>query len=137
MMSCKRIADPLQFIQRGFQRPLLDPAFAHDITQQGDANVTHLRQRVGTRFPPAKLPDHVRAVQQHHAPAQQPAPGKRGVMPECTFSATNSYEDAKEVLKSMPVSIVLLDGDMDYSKFVEELELEWPMVPIVIMFYGT
>ncbi|MCM7082306.1 hypothetical protein [Enterobacter roggenkampii] len=30
------------------------------------------------------------------------------VMPECTFSATNSYEDAKEVLKSMPVSIVLL-----------------------------
>ena len=56
------------------------------------------------------------------------------VMPECTFSATNSYEDAKEVLKSMPVSIVLLDGDMDYSKFVEELELEWPMVPIVIMF---
>ena len=52
------------------------------------------------------------------------------VMPECTFSATNSYEDAKEVLKSMPVSIVLLDGDMDYSKFVEELELEWPMVQI-------
>ena len=50
------------------------------------------------------------------------------VMPECTFSATNSYEDAKEVLKSMPVSIVLLDGD------IEELELEWPMVPIVIMF---
>lgn len=77
MMSCKRIADPLQFIQRGFQRPLLDPAFAHDIAQQGDANVTHLRQRVGTRFPLAKLPDHVRAVQQHHAPAQQPAPGER------------------------------------------------------------
>ena len=50
------------------------------------------------------------------------------VMPECTFSATNSYEDAKEVLKSMPVSSVLLDGE------IEELELEWPMVPIVIMF---
>lgn len=56
------------------------------------------------------------------------------VMPECTFSATNSYEDAKEVLKSTPVSIVLLDGDMDYSMFIEELELEWPMVPVVIMF---
>lgn len=48
-MSCKRIADPLQFIQRGFQRPLLDPAFAHDIAQQGDANVTHLRQRASER----------------------------------------------------------------------------------------
>ncbi|WP_235403970.1 MULTISPECIES: helix-turn-helix transcriptional regulator [Enterobacter] len=56
------------------------------------------------------------------------------VIPECTFSATNSYEDAKEVLKSTPVSIVLLDGDMDYSMFIEELELEWPMVPVVIMF---
>ncbi|MGX5110999.1 LuxR C-terminal-related transcriptional regulator [Enterobacter cloacae] len=59
------------------------------------------------------------------------------VMPECTFSATNSYEDAKEVLKSTPVSIVLLDGDMDYSGFSDELELEWPTVPIVIMFRKT
>lgn len=59
------------------------------------------------------------------------------VMPECTFSATNSYEDAKEVLKSTPVSIVLLDGDMDYSGFSDELELEWPTVPVVIMFRKT
>ena len=77
MMLCQRIADPLQFIQRGFQRPLLDTALAHYIAQQGDANITNLRQRIGTRFPLAKLPDHVRAVQQHHAPAQQPAPGQR------------------------------------------------------------
>ena len=70
MMLCQRIADPLQLIQRGFQRPLLDTALAHHIAQQGDANIPNLRQRIGTRFPRAKLPDHVRAVQQHHAPAR-------------------------------------------------------------------
>lgn len=56
------------------------------------------------------------------------------VMPECTFSATHSYEDAKEVLKSTPVSIVLLDGDMDYSGFIDELDDEWPTIPVVMMF---
>lgn len=56
------------------------------------------------------------------------------VMPECTFSATHSYEDAKQVLKSTPVSIVLLDGDMDYSGFIDELDVEWPTVPVVMMF---
>ncbi|EOZ9387029.1 response regulator transcription factor [Enterobacter bugandensis] len=56
------------------------------------------------------------------------------VMPECTFSATHSYEDAKEVLKSTPVSIVLLDGDMDYSGFIDELDVEWPTIPVVMMF---
>ena len=56
------------------------------------------------------------------------------VMPECSFSATHSYEDAKEVLKSTPVSIVLLDGDMDYFRFIGELDAEWPTVPVVMMF---
>lgn len=56
------------------------------------------------------------------------------VMPECSFSATHSYQDAKEILKSMPVSIVLLDGDMDYSGFIDELDAEWPTVPVVMMF---
>ena len=56
------------------------------------------------------------------------------VMPECTFSATHSYEDAKQVLKSMSVSIVLLDGEMDYSDFIGELEVECPTIPVMIMF---
>lgn len=56
------------------------------------------------------------------------------VMPECSFSATHSYQDAKEILKSTPVSIVLLDGDMDYSGFIDELDAEWPTVPVVMMF---
>jgi hypothetical protein len=43
------------------------------------------------------------------------------VMPECTVFATNSFEDAQVILASTPVNIILLDGEMKCSDFIQSL----------------
>jgi DNA-binding NarL/FixJ family response regulator len=55
------------------------------------------------------------------------------VMPECTVFATNSFEDAQVILASTPVNIILLDGEMKCSDFIQSLTSNWPTLPIVVM----
>ena len=68
MMVVQDVADPQQLLQGGGQRALLHAALAHHIAQQIDAQVAHLGEGIGAGFPFPKLPDDVRAVEQHHPP---------------------------------------------------------------------
>lgn len=59
------------------------------------------------------------------------------VMPECTVFAANNFEDAHAILTSMPVSIILLDGEMNCRDFITNLMTNWPELPIVVMLRKT
>jgi DNA-binding NarL/FixJ family response regulator len=59
------------------------------------------------------------------------------VMPECTVFATNSFEDAQVILASTPINIILLDGEMKCSDFIQSLTSNWPTLPIVVMLRKT
>ena len=59
------------------------------------------------------------------------------VMPECTVFATNSIEDAQSILSSRQISIVLLDGEIKCSDFINILTSERPALPIVVMLRKT
>lgn len=76
-MMPEGIANALKLCKRRAEWTLLDAAFTHDIAQKGETHVPDLRQGIGAGFPCPQLPHHVRTVQQHHAPAQQPAARKR------------------------------------------------------------
>lgn len=55
------------------------------------------------------------------------------VMPECTVIATNSLDDVKMILSSTPVTVVMIDGEMDCSQWINELTINMPELPIVVM----
>ena len=59
------------------------------------------------------------------------------VMPECTVFAANNFEDAHAILTSMPVSIILLDGEMKCRDFITNLMTNWPELPNVVMIRKT
>lgn len=58
-------------------------------------------------------------------------------MPECTVFAASNFEDAHAILTSMPVSIILLDGEMKCRDFITNLMTNWPELPIVVMLRKT
>ena len=108
MMVVQNFADPQQLLQRGGQRPLLHATLAHHIAQQVDTQVAHLGERIGARFPLAKLPDHVGAVQQYHPPAQQPAASQR-ILALTELADMVIYQRFKFVLAVLGVAAELID----------------------------
>lgn len=55
------------------------------------------------------------------------------VMPECTVFATNSFDDALTILESTPITIVLIDGEMNCTHFIRELTISRASLPVVVM----
>jgi DNA-binding NarL/FixJ family response regulator len=55
------------------------------------------------------------------------------VMPECRVFATNSFDDAQDILASTSITLVLVDGEMNCTNFIKALTTNNPTLPVVVM----
>lgn len=55
------------------------------------------------------------------------------IMPNCHILDANNSIDAINIIYASPVSLILLDGEMDCTDFIQFLSQQYPKIPVVVM----